>query len=99
MSTYVNNCYSSPTDLYIQGGRSIKLEEETTQGDLAIMPIYALGITPLLAWLNKKSNEGNSASASKDVAFADDLNGIFTVESLKKWWSLLEEKGKKLVIM
>ena len=47
----------------------------------------------------KKSNEGNSASASKDVAFADDLNGIGTVESPKKWWSLLEEKGKKLVIM
>ena len=49
------------------------------------MAIYALGITPLLAWLSKKSNEGNSASASKQVAFADDLNGIGTVESLKQW--------------
>ena len=49
ISTYVNNCYSSPTDLYIQGGRSIKLEAGTTQGDLTAMAIYALGITPLLA--------------------------------------------------
>ena len=63
------------------------------------MAIYALGITALLAWLNKKSNEGNSASSSKQVAFADDLNGIGTVESLKKWWSLLEEEGKKWVII
>ena len=95
VSTYVNNCYSSPTDLYIQGGRSIKSEEGTTQGDPTAMAIYALGITPLLAWLSKKSNEGNSASASKQVAFADDLNGVGTVESLKKWWSLPEGEGKK----
>ena len=85
ISTYITNCYSSPTDLYIQGGRSIKSEEGTTQGDPTAMAIYALGITPLLAWLSKKSNEGNSASASKQVAFADDLNGIGTVESLKQW--------------
>ena len=95
ISTYVSNCYWSPTDLYIQGGRSIKSEEGTTQGDPKAMAIYALGITPLLAWLSKKSNEGNSASASKQVVFADDLNGIGTVESLKKWWSLREEEGKK----
>ena len=39
ISTYVNNCYSSPTDLYIQGGRSIKSEEGTTQGDPTAMAI------------------------------------------------------------
>ena len=54
ISTYVNNCYSSPTDIYIQGGRSIKSEERTTQGDPTIMTIYALGITLLLVWLSKK---------------------------------------------
>ena len=96
ISAYVNNSYSSPTDLYSQGGRSIKLEEGTTQDDPTAMAIYALGITPLLAWLSKKSNEGKTASASKQVAFADDLNGIGTVESIKKWWSLLEEEGKKI---
>ena len=96
ISAYVNNCYSSPTDLYIQGGQSIKSEEGTTQGDPTPMAIYALGIMPLLQWLIKKSNEGNSASTTKHVAFAVDLNGIGTVELLKKWWSLLEEEGKKL---
>ena len=63
------------------------------------MSIYVLGITPLLAWLRKKSNEVSSASDSKQFAFSDDLNGIGTMESLKKWWSLLEEEGKKLFIM
>ena len=79
---------------YIQGGRSIKSEEGTTQSDPTTMVIYALGITLLLVWLSRKSNEGESTSASKLVAFADDLNVIGTVESLKKWWSLLEEGGK-----
>ena len=95
ISTYINNCYSSPTDLYIQGGRSIKSEQRTKQGGPTAMTIYALGITPLLAWLSKKPNEGNSASASKQVTFADNLNGIGTVELLTKWWSVLEEEGKK----
>ena len=48
------------------------------------MAIYAFDITPLLAWLSKKSNQVNSASVSKQVAFADDLNGLGTVKSLTK---------------
>ena len=31
ISTYISNCSSSPTDLYIQGERSIKSEDGTTQ--------------------------------------------------------------------
>ena len=62
------------------------------------MAIHTLGITPLLAWLGKKLNEGNSVSASKQVAFADDLNGIGTVESLKNGGHYLK-KEKNLVLM
>ena len=85
LSTYIDNCYSSQTDLYIQGGRSIKSEEATTQGYPKAMAIHTLSITSLLAWLRKKSRKSTSISASKQAAFADDFNGIGTVESLQKW--------------
>ena len=89
VSTYINNCYLSPAGLYIPRGWSIN-------------QIYSLGITPLLGC--KKSSEGKSASATKQVTFTDDLNGIYTVESLensdysrekrKKW---LKIKCKKVI--
>ena len=37
LSTYINNCYSSLTDLYVQGDRSIKSEKGKAQGDLSTM--------------------------------------------------------------
>ena len=60
------------------------------------MAIYALGITLLFAWLRKESNEGSSESASKQVAFADDLNGTCTK---RNGGHSLKKKGKKIVIM
>ena len=96
ISTYINNFYLSPTDLYIQGARSIKSEQGTTKSDSTAMVISALGITPLLEWLSKKSNEGNSASSSKQLAFADDLNGIGTVESPKKIVVTSRRRRKKI---
>ena len=96
---YVKNCYSSPTDLYIQGGWSITSEEGTIQGDLTAIAIYALGITTLLEWLSKKSNEDNSVSASKQVAFVDDLISTGAVESLENGGHFLKKTETNLVIM
>ena len=58
------------------------------------MSTHSLGIIPLLAWLSKKSNESKRTSGSKQVAFTDDLNGIGTVESLKKGGHFLKKKEK-----
>ena len=49
LATFINNCYSVPSDLFVQGGKRLKSLEGTTQGDPASMGIYALVITPLLA--------------------------------------------------
>ena len=31
--------------------------------------------------------------SSRQVVFADDLNGIGSLENFKKWWDLLEQEG------
>ena len=53
-----------------------------TQGDPAAMGIYVLRITPLLVWLSNFSKEKKTFS-SRQVALADDLNGVGLLENLK----------------
>ena len=97
ISTYINNCYSSATDLYIQGAWSKKVRwGNNTRWPHSNGNICIQKNTPLFAWLSKKSNEYKSISASKQVPFADDLNGVGTEESIKKRWSLLKEEGKNI---
>ena len=57
IATFINNCYSTPSDLFIQRGKVIKPLDRTTQGDPTALAIYALGIIPLLARLSKLCNE------------------------------------------
>lgn len=75
---YISNCYSSPTNLNIQGGSSVKSNEGRTQSDPAVIAIYALRITPLLTQISGKSKEKNTIPP-KQAAFANDLNGIGTL--------------------
>ena len=46
--------------------------------------IYALGITPLLAWLSNFSKKKQKFPL-RQIAFADNRNGVGSLENLKKW--------------
>ena len=59
------------------------------------MAIYALEIAPLLAWLSRLSKEKTEKFPSRQVAFTDDLNGVGSLENLRKWWDLLEQESGK----
>ena len=54
--------------------------EGTTQDDPFAMPVYAVGVVPLLSLI--KSAE----SRVKHAAYADDLGGAGTLIQLKSWW-------------
>ena len=69
ITTYVNNFYSVPARLPVRGGLEFTSREDSTQGDLLAMTIYAIGITPMLAMmLVAMQNDHNTM-----VGFADDV--------------------------
>ena len=89
IAIYTYNCYSMPARLFVTGGGEIKSEEGTTQGDPIAMPIYAIGLDPLLK--NLKTCIGVSQSG-----FADDLSGAGTLVNLKSWWERIVMLGPKI---
>ena len=70
LATYTINCYQIPSRLFVQGRKEISSAEGATQGDPVAMPIYAIGITPLLSEIKEPNSNVTQA------AFADDLAGV-----------------------
>ena len=52
------------------------------------------GITPLMTLMCQFSRTHKNKMC-KQVAFADDLNGIGDLHSLRDWWNLLTVEGPK----
>ena len=44
----MNNCYSVPERLFVSRGLELSSREGSSQVDLLVMAIYAIGITPML---------------------------------------------------
>ena len=99
ISTFIRNCYLKPARLFVVGGIEIASEEGTTQGDPSAMPVYALGISPLLLCLaepNKPNMEEDVLLKARQAAYADDLAGCGTIDQLKTWWDRIIKYGPYL---
>ena len=91
IATFVANCYQVPARLFVVGGIEIKSLEGTTQGAPSSMPVYAVGIIPLM--LEAAEPTDNRIEKARQSAFADDLAAAGTMSELKKWWDIVVEYG------
>ena len=89
IATYAINTYREPARLIIIGGKEMRSEEGTTQGDLLAMCLYAVSLQPLIARLN-------ASTLVKQCWFADDATGAGSLGELKKCWGVLNESGPSL---
>ena len=83
IATFVRNCYTVPTRLFVIGGTEIRSNEGTTQGDPLGMAIYAIGTTPMLRILADCTDE------EREAVFADDITAAGRINGLRKVWNEL----------
>jgi len=95
IGTFVTNCYSRPTRLFVIGGIEIKSSEGTTQGDPVAMVVYATAIIPLLLMVMAILKSKRPEKTAKASAFADDFSAAGTIKSLLEWWEELCKLGPK----
>ena len=74
-----------------QSQECLESDEGCTQGDVAAMALYALGISPLI---NKLANVVDNKKC-KQVWYADDSSSAGILDEIKKWWDALYIQGPK----
>ena len=68
---------------------NILSEEGSTQGDVAAMAMYAIGIRPLIDILHRKQTLLNA------MWYADDSSGAGKLTEIRNWWNILNATGPK----
>ena len=82
MATYIRDCYTMSSRLFITGGCEISSSEGTTQGDPFAMPGYAVGIVPLLSMISLCSSD-NEKDRTYQLVYTDDLAGGGKIVNLR----------------
>ena len=88
ISVFVKNCYNSPSRLFIIGGKELKSNEGTTQGDPVSMAIYGIGVTPIINTLIDIVVT-STESQVRVLAYAEDVSAAGKLDNLRKWWDTL----------
>ena len=91
IATYINNCYATPSKLFIVCGGEILFSEGATQVDPTAMGGYALGILPLIKFLLEFINL-NEVNA-KEVVFADNFSASGSNNCIEDYWDKLTVIG------
>ena len=91
---YLSNTYKIPAKMIVNDSvktESILSEEGTTQGDVAAMGMYAVGIRPLINILQ----ETTDTTKCQQVWYADDSTAGGQLREIRKWWDILFVAGPK----
>ena len=97
IATYITNCYTTSSSLFIVGGGEILSSEGTTQVYPAAMGAYALGILPLTELLLEFINL-NEVNA-KEVVFADDFFVAGSLNSIKDYRDQIDSNWPKIRLL
>lgn len=91
---FLANQYQEPSKLVINDGENvaeIMSEEGVTQGDVASMAFYALGIKPLVDNLSDCIDK----EKCKQSWYADDGSAAGELAEIKRWWDKICSEGPK----
>ena len=89
---YLHNTYQKPAKLIINDQKKVDIiysEEGGTQGDVTAMPLYALGIKPLIDHLADSVDKETCAQCW----FADDSSSAGKLAEIRKWWDIIYSCG------
>ena len=93
---YLTNHYQTPAQLFVANTESdlisLDSQEGCTQGDVAAMAFYSLGIKPLVADL---ASNCCSTRNCKQSWHADDSAASGKLRYIRQWWDCLNEAGPK----
>jgi len=81
ISTYVINCYTKPSRLFVIGGVELRSEKGTTQGDPIAMAVYAIAAMPLLLMV-LEITDNLLGIRTKSEAYADDFSAAGSIRNL-----------------
>ena len=96
LNLFTQNTYSKASRVFVSGGEEISSDEGVTQGYAMAMGLYSVGLVPLQEEVaDTISQQADLSEQTKQVAFADDVNGCGKLDSVREYWGRITSSGPK----